>query len=206
MFSCSVVSKSLRPYGLQHARLPHLSQSPRVCSNSCPVSQWCYPTMSSSVALFSSCLQSCPASGSIPESRVFASGGQSIGAAASVLPMKIQGYFPLWLIGLITLLSKGLSRVFSSTTVRISSLRWRKGWVTSQAILKSLCPCSRDSRKSSNSSHIWKATWKDSDEEVLERHSSRQSYVCWASSVCWVLKPPAWRKVWCGQRTDKTHA
>ena len=95
----------------------HLSQSPRVCSNLCLVSQWCYPTISSS-ALFSSCLPSFPASRSIPESRLFASGGQSIGVSASVLPMKIQCCFPLWLIGLISLLSKGLSRVFFNTTIR----------------------------------------------------------------------------------------
>ena len=111
---------TLRPHGLQHARLPCPSLSPRICSNSCPLSQRCHPIISSSVALFSSCLQSFPASGSFPVSRLFTSSGQSIGASASasVLPMNIQSRFPLGLTGLISLLSKGLSRVFSSTTVQ----------------------------------------------------------------------------------------
>ena len=115
----SVVSDSLRLHGLQHARLPCPSPIPRACSNSCPSSQWCHPTTSSSVILFS-CLRSFPASGSFPVSQFFESGGQSIGvsASASVLPMNIQNWFPLWLTGLISLQSKGLSRVFSSTTVQ----------------------------------------------------------------------------------------
>ena len=96
----------------QHARLPCPSPSPRVCSNACPLSQWCHPTTSSSVISFSSCLQSFPASGSFPVSWLFPSGGQSIGASASasVLPMNIQGWFPLRLTDLISLLSKGLSQ------------------------------------------------------------------------------------------------
>ena len=104
----------------RYARLPCPSLSPWVCSNSCPRSQWCHPTISFSVTHFSSCFQSFPASGSFPTSQFFASGGQSIGASASasVLPMNIQGWFPLGLTGLISLLSKGLSRVFSSTTVQ----------------------------------------------------------------------------------------
>ena len=115
----SVVSNSLRPHGLQHARLPGPSLSPRICSNSCPFSQWCHPTILSFVIPVSSFPQSFPASESFPVSQLFASGGQSIGvsASASVLPMNIQGWFPLGLTGLISLLSKGLSRVFSSTTV-----------------------------------------------------------------------------------------
>ena len=116
---CSVAKwcPTLWPHGLEHTRLPCPSLSPGVCSDSYPLSQWCYLTISSSVALFSFCLQSFPASGSFPMSRVFTSGGQSIGASASasVLPMNIQGWFPLGLTGLISLLSKGLSRVFSST-------------------------------------------------------------------------------------------
>ena len=113
------VSDSLRPHGLQHTRLPCPSPSPRACSNSCPSSQWCHPTISSSVASFSSCPQSFPASGSFPMSGLFASGGQSIGASASasVLLMNIQGWFPWGLTDLISLQSKGLSRVFSSTTI-----------------------------------------------------------------------------------------
>ena len=120
LFSLQVLSDSLRPHGLQHIRLPCPSLSPGVCSNSCPLSQWCHPTISSSVACFSSCLQSFPASGSFPMSQLFTSGGQSIGvsASASVLPMNIQGWFPIELTGLISLQSKGLSRVFSNTTVQ----------------------------------------------------------------------------------------
>ena len=97
LFSCSVMSTSLKPYGQEHARLPCPSPSPRVCSNSCPLSRWCHPTVSSSVTPFSSCPQSFPASGSFPMSQLFTSGGQSIGtpASASVLPMNIQDWFPL---------------------------------------------------------------------------------------------------------------
>ena len=86
--------------------------------NSCPLTQWCHPTISSSVTPFSSCFQSFPASGSFPVSQLVTSGGRSIGASASVLPMNIQGWFPLRFTGLISLLCKGLSRVSSSTTVR----------------------------------------------------------------------------------------
>ena len=118
LFSRSVVSNSLQPQGLQHVRLPFPSPSPGVCSKSCPLSWWCHPTISSSVIPFSSWLLSFPASGSFPISRLFASGGQSIGAPASVLPMNIQGWFPLGWIGLISLQSTGLSRVFSNTTVQ----------------------------------------------------------------------------------------
>ena len=119
-FSHSVMSDSLQPHGLQHSRLPFPSPTPRACSNSCPSSQWCHSTISSSVIPFSSCLQSFPASGSFPMSQFFASGGQSIGALAlaSVLPVSIQDWFPLGLTGWIPLQSKGLSRVFSNTTVQ----------------------------------------------------------------------------------------
>ena len=117
-FSHSVMSNSLRPHGLQHARLPCLSPTPRPCSNSCPSSWWCHPTISSSVVPFSSCLHSFPASGSFSMGQSFASGGQSIGASASVCPMNIQDWFSLGLTGLIPLQSKGLSRVFSNTTVQ----------------------------------------------------------------------------------------
>ena len=120
-FKFSLVQpNSLWPYGLKHARLPCPSPTPRACSNSCPSSQWCHPTMSSSVIPFSSCFQSFPASGSFPMSQFFASGGQSTGvsASASVLPMNIQDWFPLWWTGWISLQSKGISRVFSNTTVQ----------------------------------------------------------------------------------------
>ena len=117
LFSHWVVSNTLQPNGLQHARLPCPSPSPRVCSNSCPLRQWCHPTISSSVIPFSR-FQSFPASGSFLMSQLFTSGGQSIGASASVLPMNIQDWFPLGFTGLISLLSKRLSRVFSSITVQ----------------------------------------------------------------------------------------
>ena len=119
-FSCSVVSNSLWPHGLQHARLLCPSPSPRICSNSCPLNQWCQATILSFVIPFSSCLQSFPASRSFPMSQLLSSSGQSIGPAAlaSVLSMNIQGWFPLGLTGLISLQSKGLSRVFSKTTVQ----------------------------------------------------------------------------------------
>ena len=114
------MSDSLWPHGLQHAWLPCPSLSPRVCSNSCPLRWWCHPTISSFVIPFSSCLQSFPASGTFPVSQFFASGGQSIGASASasVLPMNIRDWFPLGCTGWISLQSKGLSRVFSNTTVQ----------------------------------------------------------------------------------------
>ena len=114
-FSCSTVSNSLWPHGLQCARLPCPSPTPRVYPNPCPLSRWCHPTISSSVIPFS-CLQSFPPSGSFPMSQLFPSGGQSIGASAPVFPVNIQGWFPLGLTSSISLLSKGLSRVSSSTT------------------------------------------------------------------------------------------
>ena len=114
------MSNSLWSHGLQHARLPSPSPSPGICSHSSPLSWWYHPTISSSVVPFSSCPQSCPASGSFPVNWLFASGGQTIRASAlvSVFPMNIQDWFPLGLTGLISLLFKGLSRVFSNTTVR----------------------------------------------------------------------------------------
>ena len=121
LFSHSVVSDSSWPHELQHARLPCPSPSPRVCSDSCPLNQWCHPIISSSVICFS-CLQSSLASGSFPTSRLLPSGSQSIGASASVLPMNVQDWFPLELTGLISLQSKGPSRVFSSTSLKASML------------------------------------------------------------------------------------
>ena len=128
-FSRSVVSESLQPSGLQHARPPcpsptpgacSPSPTPGACSNSCPLSQWCHLTISSSVAPFSSCTQSFPVSESFPVSWLFASSGQSIGVSAStsVLAMNIQDWFPLGWTGWISLQSKGLSRVFSNTMVQ----------------------------------------------------------------------------------------
>ena len=118
--SVSVTSYTLRPHGLQHARLPCPSPTAGACLDSGLSSQWCHPTISSSVVPFSSCLQSCPASGSFTMSQFFASGGQSVGAtaSASALPMNIQDLFLLGWAGWISLHSKGLSRVFSNTTVQ----------------------------------------------------------------------------------------
>ena len=119
-FNRSVTSNSLQPRGLQHARLPCQSPTPGACSNSYPSSRWCHPTISSSVVPFSSCLQSFPASGSFSLSQFFTSSGQSIGIStlASALPMNIQDWFLLELNSWISLQSKGLSRVFSNTTVQ----------------------------------------------------------------------------------------
>ena len=116
----SVMSNSLRPHESQHARPPCPSPTPAVHSNSCPSSQWCHPAISSSVVPFSSCPQSLPASESFPMSQFFAWGGQSTGvpALASVLPKKSQGWSPSEWTGWISLQSKGLSRVFSKTTVQ----------------------------------------------------------------------------------------
>ena len=119
-FSCSVVSDSFWPHGLKYARPPCPSPIPRAYSNSFPSSQWCHPAILFSVIAFSSCLQSFPASKSFLMSQIFTSGGQSIGASVSayVLPVNIQDWFPLGLTGLVSLQSKGLSRVFSNTTVQ----------------------------------------------------------------------------------------
>ena len=120
-FSRSLMSDSLWPHGQQHIRLPCPSPTPGAYSNSCPSRRWCHPTILSSVFPFFSCLRSFPASGSFPMSWFFASGGQSIGVSVStsVPPMNIQEWFPLGLTDWISLQSKGLSRVFSNTTVQI---------------------------------------------------------------------------------------
>ena len=118
LFSHSVVSDTLWPNGLQQARLSCPSPSPKACSNSCPSSRWCHPNISSSIVPFSFCLKSCPTSESFPPSQFFEAGGQSIGVSASESAplMNIQGWFSLGLTGWTSLLSQGLSRVFSNTT------------------------------------------------------------------------------------------
>ena len=120
LFSCSVVSDSLWPHEPQYTRPPCPSPTPGVHPNPCPLCWWCHPAISSSVVPFSSCPQSLPASGSFPMSQLSTSGGQSIGVSASalVLPMNIQDWSPLGWTGWISLQSKGLSRVFSNTTVQ----------------------------------------------------------------------------------------
>ena len=119
-FSCSVVSDSLWPHESKHARPPCPSPTPGVYPNPCPSSRWCHPAISSSVVRFSSCPQSFPASGSFPMSHLFTWGGQSIGvsASASVLPMNTLDWSPLGWTGWMSLQSKGLSRIFSNTTVQ----------------------------------------------------------------------------------------
>ena len=126
LFSHSVISHSSPPQGLQHTRLLCPSPSPRVCSKSSPLSPLCHPTISSSVTPFSFCFQSFPASGSFPMSWLFASDGQSIGASASasVLPMNIQSWFPLGLIGLISVLSKGLFKSIFQHHNSKASILW----------------------------------------------------------------------------------
>ena len=140
-------SHSLRPHGLQHVRFPCPSPTPEAYSNSCLLSRWCHPTISSSVVPFSSCTQYFPASGSFQMSQLFASGGQSIGVSVltSVLPIKTQGWSALGWTGLICLQSKGLSRVFSSTTV---TTIWKNQfssahsslWSTSSSVVILICP------------------------------------------------------------------
>ena len=123
MLSHSVVFNSLQPHERQHASLPWLSLSPRVCSNSCSLRERYHPTISFSVAHFSSCLQSFPASALLPMNWLFTSEGQSVGASVSapVIPMNIQGWFPLGLTGLISLLSKGTSKVSSTILLIVKS-------------------------------------------------------------------------------------
>ena len=159
LFSHSVMSDSLQPQGLQHTRLPCPSLSPRVCSNSCPLSRWCHPPISSSVAPFSSCPQSFLDSRSFLMNQLFTSSGQSIGASTStsVLPMNIQYWFLLGLPGLIPLLSKGISTVFSSITV------WKHQFFSTQ--LTTLW----------SNSHI--CTW------LLEKNHSFNYSLCWQSEV-----------------------
>ena len=119
-FSCSVMSNSLQPHEPQHARPPCPLPTPRVYPNPCPLFRWCHPTISSSIIPFSSCLQSFPASGSFPMSQLFAWGAQSfrVSASASVFPMNTQDWSPLGWTGWISVQSRGLSRVFSNTTVQ----------------------------------------------------------------------------------------
>ena len=140
VFSHPVMSNSLWPHGLQHSRPPCPSPSPEVCPSSCPLHQWCHPAISSSIALFSFCPQSSPATGTFPMSHMFTLDDQNTGASASasVPPMSIQHLFPLRLTDLISLLSKGLPGIFSSTTV------WRHQFF---GILPSL--------QSSSHNHMW---------------------------------------------------
>ena len=132
--SCSVMSDSLQPHGLQHARPPCPSLTPRACSNACPLSQWYHPTTSSSIVPFSSCLQSFPGSGSFPMSHFFTSGGQNIEASATVLPKNSQDWFPLGLTGLIS-----SSNITLDVSMRVFWIRltFRSAdWIKQIALLK----------------------------------------------------------------------
>ena len=158
------MSNSLWPHRLQHTRLPCLSLSPGVCSNSCPLNQYCHPTILFFVALFS-CPQSSPGSGSFPVRWFFTSGGQSVRASTStsVLPMNIQGWFPLGLTGLISLQSKGLSRVFSSTTVQKHQFFGTQPSLWSNSHIPYLI------------SHISHDYWKNHSFDLMD--------LCWQSNV-----------------------
>ena len=158
-FSCSVVSNSLQPHEPQYARPPRPSPIPGVYSKSCPLSQWCHPAISSSVVPFSSCPQSLPASRSFPMSQHFTWGGQSIGvsASASVCPMNTQDWSPLGWAGLISLQSKGLSRVFSNT-ITVQKHQFFSTQLSSQS-----------------NSHIIHDHWKN--------HSCDQTDLCWQSNI-----------------------
>ena len=181
-FDYWVMSDSLQPHGLQHTRLPCPSLSPGVCSNSSPLSWWGHPTISSSVTSFSFYPQSFPAAGSFPKSQFFTSGGQSIGvsASASVLPMYIQGWCPLRLTGLISLQSKGLSRVFSSTTIwkhwffgtqhsLLSSAPIHECWKMIENLIELNLSVIQCFMSASNLYHVWKVVRREVSKIRLKR-------------------------------------
>ena len=141
-FSLSVMCNSLRPHGLQHARPPCPSSTPRVYSDSCPLSRWCHSTISSSVVPFSSCLPSFPASGSFPMSQFFTSGGPKYWSFSFSISPSNQDWFPLGWTGWISLQSKGLSRVFSNTTVQKHQYKDAKIIVIWRSLLKCQLACS----------------------------------------------------------------
>ena len=176
-------SNSLQPHGLQHARLSYPSPTPGAYSNSCPLSWWCHPTISSSVIPFPSRPQSCPALGSFQMSQFFPSGGQSIGvsASASVLQMSIQDWFPLGLTGWISLQSKRLSRVFSNTTLQKQICFWKRkhaysGQMTCLRSCRSFPGGSKvknpPAMKETQETQVWSLGWEDPLEEGMAIQSS----------------------------------
>ena len=197
LFSHSVMSDSLWPHGLQHARLPCPSPSPGVCSESCPLSRWWHTTTSSSVVPFYSCPPSFPASGSFSMSQFFPSGGQSIGvlASASVLPMNIQGWFPLGWTGLISLLSNGLSEV-SNTTVwkHLSAYPWESNcklcvWndVTHDCLVRGWCQCNTELQHRSRCTfpRWYILRWSEAELHTFLVCSTRWCYlICKAFKTC----------------------
>ena len=170
------MSDSLQSHELQHARLLCPSPTPRACSSSCPWSQWCHPTISSSVVPSSSCLQSFPASGSFPMRQFFASDGQSIGASASawVLPTNIQDWFPLGLTGLISLSSNGLLRVFSTPQFKsINSSVQRHQFPHLMLLQRSLY-----SPKSAVFDQLFTVSWPSLRSFLIYAHSAHSSALC----------------------------
>ena len=187
LFSCSVVSDSLRPHGPQHARPPCPSPTPRVYLNSCPSSRWCHPTISSSVIPFNSCPQSLPASGSFSVSPHFTSGGQSIGASASasVLPMNTQGWFLLEWTGLISLQSKGLSRVLTHhQNLKVSTLNVSREYYSPASPLSKKNHKQTDKSKSSAQNLGWQ----------LHLNNVKQHHLC-VFSVYVYFHLPRWEKM-----------
>ena len=182
-FCCCSVAKlyptPCDPMSCSHSRLPCPSLSPGVCSNSCPLSQWCHPTISSSA----SCPQSFSSSGSFPMSWFFTSGGQSTGAlaSASVLPMNIQGWFPLGLTDLISLLSKGLSRVFSSTTVQKHQFFGAQPFLLSRT---SLVAQTVKRLSTMQETRVQALGWEDPLEKEMAMHSST---IAW--KIPWTEEP-----------------
>ena len=172
-FSQSVMCDSLWPYGLQHTRPPCPSPSPGDCSNPCPLSRWCHPTISSSVVPFSSCLQSFSASTSFSVSQFFPSGGQSTGvsASASVFPVNIQDWFPLGWTGWISLKSKGLSRVFSNTSVKKHQYILNLKDFSVAEMVKNL-PEMQETR-------VWSLGWE------VEENGNPLQYSCLENSIDW---------------------
>ena len=188
------MSNSLRPHGLKHNRPPCPSPTPGVHPNSCPSSQWCHPTISSSVVPFSSCLQSFPASGSFPRGQFFPSGGQSTesSASTSVLPMKIQDWFSLRLTGWISLQSKGRSTVFSNTTVQnIKNYNKR----SRQTALRTLGKKEFHQDGKSDASNCPLPTGKPKN--VLKEETESRLAEGWAAAIFDALLPPMNSPLFC---------
>ena len=177
--SCS----TLWPHGLQHARLPCPSPTPGACSNSSPSSWWCHPTISSSVVPLSFCLPSFPATGSFQMSQFFASHGQNIGisASASVLPMHIQNWSPLGLTGLISLQSKGLSRVFSNTTVENLQFFGAELFFYSPTLTSIHDYQKNHFPKQESNPHPWQ--WKQSPTRWTAREFPSQDEIYWWQNI-----------------------
>ena len=187
------MSDSLQPHGLQHARFPCPSPSPAVCSDSHPLSRWCYLTISSSAALFSFCLQSFPASGSFPMSQLFASGSQRIGASASasVLHMNIQGWFPLGLTGLMSLQVKETLKSFLQHRNSNASFLWCSAFFLSFFFFQ---PSFREAMATHSSTLAWKIPWTEKPGSLQSLGSLRVGHN-WATSLS-LFTFMHWRRKW----------